>query len=69
MDMKRFPTYYAITEEELDLNELLERITLTSTGAAAIFTGVVRGETIREGRQTDYLEYEAYRPMAETKMK
>jgi len=65
-----FPTIFSITEEEIDLNELLAKITLTSTGAAAIFTGMVRGETARgEAHQTDYLEYEAYIPMAEAKMK
>jgi len=65
-----FPTIFSITEDEIDLNELLAKITLTSTGAAAIFTGMVRGETARgEAHQTDYLEYEAYIPMAEAKMK
>ena len=65
-----FPTIFSITEAELDLNDLLARITLTSTGAAAIFTGMVRGETSRgEARETEYLEYEAYVPMAEQKMK
>ena len=65
-----FPTIFSITEEELDLNDLLAKITLTSTGAAAIFTGMVRGETSRgDARQTEYLEYEAYIPMAEAKMK
>lgn len=67
--MSDFPLIFSITEDELDLNDLLDRITLTSTGAAAIFTGMVRGETIREGRQTAYLKYEAYKPMAEAKMK
>lgn len=64
------PTIFLITEDELDLNELLDRVTLHSTGAAAIFTGMVRGSTQR-GRthETDYLEYEAYKPMAEAKMK
>jgi molybdopterin synthase catalytic subunit len=38
-----YPTLYSITEDEMDINNLLEQITLTSTGAAAIFTGVVRG--------------------------
>ncbi len=42
-----FPTIFSITEDEIDLNDLLARITLTSTGAAAIFTGMVRGETSR----------------------
>jgi molybdopterin synthase catalytic subunit len=66
----KFPTIFSITEDEIDLNDLLAKITLTSTGAAAIFTGMVRGETRRgEAHDTDYLEYEAYIPMAEAKMK
>ena len=70
MQPANFPTIFSITEDEIDLNELLAKITLTSTGAAAIFTGMVRGETARgEAHQTDYLEYEAYIPMAEAKMK
>lgn len=64
------PTIFSITEDEIDLNYLLAQITLTSTGAAAIFTGMVRGETKRgDAHDTEYLEYEAYIPMAETKMK
>jgi molybdopterin synthase catalytic subunit len=66
----KHPTIYAITESELDLDDLLARITLNSTGAAAIFTGMVRGETKRDDpHETVYLEYEAYVPMAEDKMK
>ncbi len=65
-----FPTIYSITEQELDLNKLLAEITLPSTGAAAIFTGMVRGVTSREPvHETVYLDYEAYVPMAEAKMK
>ncbi len=65
-----FPTIYSITESELDLDDLLAQITLASTGAAAIFTGMVRGETQRGNpHKTVYLEYEAYVPMAESKMK
>jgi molybdopterin synthase catalytic subunit len=64
-----FPTVFAITEDELDLDELLSKITLSSTGAACIFTGMVRGVTSRgEAHETSYLEYEAYVPMAEAKM-
>lgn len=64
------PTIFSITESEIDLNGLLAQITLPSTGAAAIFTGMVRGETRRgETHDTAYLEYEAYVPMAESKMK
>ena len=70
MSTENFPTIFSITEDELDLNELLAQITLTSTGAAAIFTGMVRGETKRgAAHDTEYLEYEAYVPMAESKMK
>ncbi len=78
MNPSPFPTVYKITEDEIDLNALLDAITLTSTGAAAIFTGMVRGETSRTGHaqginyaphETTYLEYEAYIPMAEEKMK
>lgn len=64
------PTIFSITESEIDLNDLLVRITLPTTGAAAIFTGMVRGLTSRdEPHETVYLEYEAYVPMAEAKMK
>ncbi len=64
-----FPTITSITEDELDLNTLLAAITLASTGAAAIFTGMVRGVTTRgDAHETTYLEYEAYKPMAEAKM-
>lgn len=63
------PTIYAVGEEQLDLDELLEKITLPTTGAACLFTGMVRGVTRRgEAHDTAYLEYEAYKPMAEAKM-
>ncbi len=64
------PTLYSITEDEIDLDALLAAITLESTGAAAIFTGMVRGVTRRDDpHETVYLEYESYVPMAEAKMK
>jgi MoaE-MoaD fusion protein len=64
-----YPTVITITEEELDLNSLLARVSLPSTGAAAIFSGIVRGVTSRgDAHETLYLEYEAYTPMAEAKM-
>lgn len=65
-----FPEVYSITEGPLDLDELLASITLPSTGAACLFTGMVRGITQRgEPHDTIYLEYEAYLPMAEAKMR
>ena len=70
MEPSTLPTVFSITESEIDLNDLLAQVTLTSTGAAAIFTGMVRGETKRgDAHETEYLEYEAYVPMAEAKMK
>ena len=70
MQPSNLPTIFSITEDEIDLNDLLAKITLTSTGAAAIFTGLVRGVTSRDNpHETAYLEYEAYVPMAEAKMK
>ncbi|MBN2385980.1 MAG: molybdenum cofactor biosynthesis protein MoaE [Anaerolineales bacterium] len=64
-----YPTILSVTDSELDLNLLLAGITLPSSGAAAIFTGMVRGVTARgEAHATLYLEYEAYVPMAEAKM-
>ncbi len=70
MKSLNLPTLFSITESEIDLNSLLAKITLTSTGAAAIFTGMVRGVTSRDNpHETEYLEYEAYVPMAEEKMK
>lgn len=70
MSTHEFPTIFSITESEIDLNRLLAEITLESTGAAAIFTGMVRGVTSRsDPHETDYLEYEAYVPMAEEKMR
>jgi MoaE-MoaD fusion protein len=65
-----FPTIVSVTEEVLDLDELLEQVTLNTTGAAAVFTGMVRGVTSRDDpHETVYLEYEAYHAMAEEKMR
>jgi molybdopterin converting factor subunit 1 len=64
------PTLFKITNEVLNLDALVQAITLPTTGAACVFTGMVRGDTRRgEGHRTTYLEYEAYVPMAEAKMK
>ncbi len=64
------PTILSVTNDQLDMDDLLARITLPTTGAAAIFAGVVRGLTVRtDPHETQYLEYEAYIPMAEAKMR
>jgi len=64
------PTIFEITSDEPDLNAILVQITTPRTGAACYFAGMVRGVTTRgEIHETSYLEYEAYQPMAEDKMK
>ncbi len=60
------PTLFRLTEEALDLNDLLSELVRPQTGAACVFTGVVRGQT--GDRETTRLEYEAYPPMARDKM-
>lgn len=69
--MNTKPTFIEITSQPLCLDELIEKITLPSTGAVCSFTGVVRARTDREGlpSETSYLEYEAYVSMAEVKMR
>jgi len=62
--------FLQITFNALDINALLSEMTENTTGAAAIFTGIIRGETNKETKtETVGLEYEAYQPMAELKLK
>ncbi len=65
-----YPTYFAITADELDINSIQAHLTQPDVGAIVSFTGSVRGQTQREGlpSETLYLEYEAYSSMAEVKM-
>ena len=61
------PELVALTAEPIDLNALVQAVVTPRSGAVAFFTGVVRGE---EGdRRVEFLEYEAYQPMAEAKMR
>jgi molybdopterin converting factor subunit 1 len=64
------PNVFRLTEAPLDMNEVLEVLILPTTGAACVFSGMVRGQTERGGgHQTLQLKYEAYQPMAEAKMR
>lgn len=66
---KESPTQCIITEDELDLNEVLAGIVRPTTGAACVFSGMVRAYTGGdEPHDTAQLEYEAYIPMAEEKL-
>ncbi|MCX6070614.1 MAG: molybdenum cofactor biosynthesis protein MoaE [Chloroflexi bacterium] len=63
------PTVFRITQDPIELNDVLAELTLPTTGAACVFTGMVLGETRRgEEHSTTALEYEAYQPMAEAKL-
>ncbi len=63
-------TSVAIVNEEIRLNDLLSQITLPSAGAAAMFVGSVRSVTLgSDAHETQCLEYQAYTPMAEAKMR
>jgi molybdopterin synthase catalytic subunit len=64
------PTHLRVTDEPLDFNDLLASIILPTTGAACVFSGMVRGQTAGSPpRATERLEYEAYAPMAEDKLR
>jgi molybdopterin converting factor subunit 1 len=56
----------AITREAIDTAKISNALKRPEDGAAAIFEGIVRNNT--RGRQTLYLDYEAYETMALKKM-
>lgn len=62
-------TVCRITESDVNLDELLVEMSMNSTGAVVMFSGLVRGITGKERpHDTSHLEYEAYKPMAEKMM-
>ncbi|MDQ3557155.1 MAG: molybdenum cofactor biosynthesis protein MoaE [Gemmatimonadota bacterium] len=56
-----------VTPEPLDTGALLRGVADSSDGAVLLFVGVVRQQN--EGRAVTHLEYEAYAPMAEAKLR
>lgn len=64
------PLLLALPTEPINHDAIIEAITTPQTGAVALFSGIVRGHTAREGHppQTDHLHYEAYEAMALDKM-
>ncbi len=56
-----------ITTEPLDGASLVEAVRTDEAGAVSVFYGVVRNHNV--GRRVLYLEYDAYPPMAEKKMR
>jgi molybdopterin synthase catalytic subunit len=60
-------TICEITNEPIDAAALVEAVRTDEAGAVAVFYGVVRNHN--RGRRVLYLEYDAYPPMAEKKMR
>ncbi len=56
-----------ITDAPLDATALVADVRKDESGAVSVFYGVVRNTNI--GRRVLYLEYDAYPPMAEKKMR
>jgi molybdopterin synthase catalytic subunit len=57
---------YRLSDEPLDLDEVVRAVATPQHGGIATFTGVVRNHN--HGKSIVRLEYEAYRPMAERKL-
>lgn len=70
VDLRR-PEVFHLPDAPIDHDEVIAAITIPETGAVCLFSGMVRGRTEKDGHipETDYLEYEAYTPMALSKMK
>src|ERR687895_1431106 len=58
---------FAIVEEPLDVGALIRDAQIPGCGAIATFVGTTRIDE-SEGAAVQYLEYEAYRPMADRKL-
>src|ERR671916_2072319 len=58
---------FAIVEESLEVGALIRDAQRPDCGAIATFVGTTRIDE-SEGAAVEYLEYEAYRPMADGKL-
>jgi molybdopterin synthase catalytic subunit len=65
-DIKTSNDWVFITPNKLEEAPLTEFVTTGVDGAVVTFLGVTRDHN--EGRKVEYLEYEAYQPMAENKI-
>jgi molybdopterin synthase catalytic subunit len=54
---------FGIVEEPIQVDKIIEKVIRREAGAITTFLGTVREWT--KGRRTIYLEYQAYKPMAE----
>lgn len=55
-----------ITNDPIELNDVISKVVRPEAGAISTFTGIVREFT--KGKRTLHLEYQAYIPMAEKKL-
>jgi len=70
INLEKYPTVIAIVDHEIDINTIVAEITLSTTGATCIFSGIVREVTSRGiAHQTEHLQYDAYLGMAESKLR
>ena len=58
---------FAIVEEPIDVGALIAGAQRPDCGAVSTFVGTTRVDE-NEGASVEYLEYEAYRPMADRKL-
>jgi molybdopterin synthase catalytic subunit len=61
-ETKNLQDFYELTTNPLNVGEIARRIVLPECGATVTLDGYVRKFT--KGKETLYLEYEAYEPMA-----
>lgn len=61
------PPLFRVTEEPLQIEPVVRLVSHRNAGAVVTFVGTVREMT--HGKRTVYLSYEAYEPMAISKMK
>jgi molybdopterin synthase catalytic subunit len=67
VDPPTLPTIIRITSDALDVDHIIQNLTLPTTGAVVTFTGAVR--SLEQDKQVTQLFYEAYTPMAEAKLR
>lgn len=58
---------FQVVDHPIDADGVIRRVQHPGNGAICVFHGVVRDHA-QSGRQTSFLEYEAYQAMAEAKM-
>jgi len=66
-DDRRLAAHVALVRDRIATETVLARIKQPEDGAVVVFEGIVRDHT--RGRRTLYLDYEAYEPMARSKLK